>query len=270
MTTPAGRPRRRLDVALVESGLAPTRERAQALILAGRVRVDGRLSDKPGAAIPPGALVELAPGPRPYASRGGLKLAGALDALAIDPAGWQCLDIGASTGGFTDVLLRRGASHVTAVDVGRGLIDAGLRADPRVALVEGVNARYLSPQLVRPPYDLATLDVSFISLVLVLPAVLPLVPRGLVLGLVKPQFELSPREVGRGGVVRDPALRARAVGRVCRFLADAGRAIRGIAASPVAGPKGNREVFVLAAPDGGMMEAGWTARIEEETRREPS
>lgn len=269
---PAAPPRRRrLDLALVELGIAPSREKAQALVLAGRVLVDGQRMDKPGTAVALAARVSLAEGDRPYASRGGLKLAGALDRLALDPAGWRCLDLGASTGGFTDVLLRRGAAHVTAVDVGRGLLDAVLRSDPRVTLLEGANARHLAPSAVAPPYDLLTADLSFISLTLVLPAALPLVGEsGRVLLLVKPQFELSPRLVGRGGVVRDPGLRARAVRRVASSLAEAGWGARGVAASSVAGPKGNREVFLLASRGSGLDPEAFDTLIEEEVRRDGS
>ncbi len=261
----------RLDVAVVAAGLAPSREKAQALILAGRIRVDGERRDKPGVAVPEGARVELDPGDRPYASRGGLKLAGALDALGVDPAGLRCLDVGASTGGFTDVLLRRGAAHVTALDVGRGLIDDALRRDPRVTVVEEVNARELRPAHVTPPYALAVVDVSFISLTLVLPALVPVLESGAeVLALVKPQFEAGRREVSRGaGVVRDPALRAAAVARVAEAFEGLGCGIRGVAASPVAGPAGNREVFLLARVGGtGLPEAEWRARIDEEVRRD--
>ncbi|UCF69575.1 MAG: TlyA family RNA methyltransferase, partial [Acidobacteriota bacterium] len=159
----------RLDRAVHAAGLAASREKAPALILAGRIRVDGQLRDKPGATVAADATITLTTSERPYVSRGGEKLAGVLAPLAVDPGGLACLDVGSSTGGFTDVLLRAGAARVTAVDVGRGLIDASLRRDPRVELVEGVNARYLLPEQVSPPYDLITVDVSFISLTLVLP-----------------------------------------------------------------------------------------------------
>lgn len=259
---------RRLDQAVVDLGLAPTREKARALILAGRILVDGRRDVKPGQRVKPDASIELLPGPRPFASRGGLKLDGALDRLALDVEGLHCIDVGASTGGFTDVLLRRGAAHVTAVDVGRGLLDARLRDDPRVTVREGINARHLRAGDVDGPYDLATIDVSFISLTLVLPAVVPLVPRGQVLALVKPQFELSRREVPRGGVVRDPAARRRAVLRVARCLAGAGHGVRAVVRSPVAGPKGNREVFVLGARGPGLDDAALDARLTEEIDRD--
>jgi len=262
-------PRRRLDLALVEAGLAPSREKAQALVLAGRVLVEGRRVDKPGTAVPPGVALAVSEGDRLYASRGGLKLAPVLERLGIDPTGWRCLDVGASTGGFTDVLLRRGAAHVTAVDVGHGLLDAGLRADPRVLVVEDCNARHLRAGEVAPPYDLATADLSFISLTLVLPAVLRLLrDEARLLLLVKPQFELSAPQVGRGGVVRDPELRARAVLRVGRFLADQGWGPLAAAASPVAGPKGNREVFLFAARGPGLEAAAFDRLVAEEVRRD--
>jgi 23S rRNA (cytidine1920-2'-O)/16S rRNA (cytidine1409-2'-O)-methyltransferase len=264
-------PRRRLDLALVEDGFAPSREKAQALVLAGRVTVDGRRVDKPGTAISPDAVLAVTEGDRLYASRGGLKLAPVLDRLGIDPAGWRCLDLGASTGGFTDVLLRRGAAHVTAVDVGHGLLDAGLRADPRVLVVEDRNARHLRADDVAPPYDLATADLSFISLTLVLPAVLPMMlAEARLLLLVKPQFELSAPQVGRGGVVRDPELRARAVLRVGSFLIGQGWGPLAVAASPVAGPKGNREVILLAARGPGPGVAAFDRLVAEEVRRDVS
>ncbi len=264
-------PRRRLDLALVQAGLVPSREKAQALVIAGRILVDGRRVDKPGTPVPAGAALALTEGDRLYASRGGLKLAPVLDRLGLDPAGWRCLDLGASTGGFTDVLLRRGAAHVTAVDVGHGLLDAGLRADPRVLVVEHCNARYLGAGQVAPPYDLATADLSFISLTLVLPAVLPLLGSGArLLLLVKPQFELSPALVGRGGVVRDPELRGRAVLRVGHFLEERGWGPAAAASSPVAGPKGNREVFLLATRGPGLGTAAFDRLVDEEVRRDAS
>lgn len=265
MAASAGRTARlRLDVALVERGLAPSRERARALIMAHRVRVSGQLVDKPGTRIDADAPVEVGPGRRAYASRGGEKLAPVLSALGIDPSGMACLDVGASTGGFTDVLLQSGAARVTAVDVGRGLLDDRLRRDPRVTAVEGVNARHLRPEQVDPPYQLVTMDLSFISLTLVFDAVTPLLaPDGALVALVKPQFEAGREAVGSGGVVRDRSTRAAAIGKICDALLHRGLAIRGVRASPVAGPKGNREVFVHAAsgtPCGGDELERWIAR----------
>ncbi len=262
--------KRRLDVAAVDAGLAPSREKAQALILAGRVLVDGVVRDKPGTALPEGVTLSLKPGAREYASRAGGKLAGVLEPLGVDPSSCRCLDVGASTGGFTDVLLRRGALHVTAVDVGKGLIEQRLREDARVTVVEELNARYITAADVTPPYDIATLDLSFISLTLVLGAVLPLVPEGRVVAMVKPQFEVGREQVGPKGVVRDPALRAQAVARVARFLTERDWGILGVCASPVAGPKGNREIFLHAVPAPGLAPDALERRIQEEIERDAS
>lgn len=256
--------RRRLDRLVFEAGLAPSREKAQALILAGRISVNGKRAEKPGTLFPAECVVEATPGTRPFVSRGGGKLAGVLGPLGVDPAGWKCLDVGASTGGFTDVLLRGGAALVTAVDVGHHLLDDRLRADSRVQVKDGLNARYLTPSQVDPPYNLITVDLSFISLTLVLPALLPLAPEGLILALVKPQFELTPREVGHGGVVRDPEKRSAAVIRVAGTFAAVGWGIRGLKASPLKGPKGNREVFLLAGRGGGMSPDDFLSRLAEE------
>jgi 23S rRNA (cytidine1920-2'-O)/16S rRNA (cytidine1409-2'-O)-methyltransferase len=260
---------RRLDVTLVHRGLAPTREKARALIMAAQVVVDGQRIDKPGVRVKEDARIELLPGRRRFASRGGEKLSPVLDALGIDPRNECCLDVGASTGGFTDVLLQRGAAHVTAVDVGRGLLDDRLRADSRVRLLEGVNARYLRPEQVSPPYDLITVDVSFISLTLLLDPLLPLAPSGRLLALVKPQFEAGRDAVGAGGVVRDPSTRGEAVRKICRALAERTWRVLGLRASPLAGPKGNREVFVLAAPGPPSAETELSAWIAQEIDRDP-
>ena len=242
--------RERLDRLIHDLGHAPTREKARALIMAGRVFVDGQRADKAGTAVPLGARIEVMAPERTYASRGGDKLAGALDAFAVEVTGKLVLDLGASTGGFTDCLLGRGAARVYAVDVGRGLIDARLRDDPRVILVEGFNARFLSAAQVPELVDLATADLSFISLRLVLPALLTRVkPEGEILLLVKPQFELGRGEVGRG-VVRDPALHARAITSVAAACSALGLRIRGVVASPLLGAKGNREFFLRATPAG--------------------
>ncbi|HLN92905.1 MAG TPA: TlyA family RNA methyltransferase, partial [Thermoanaerobaculia bacterium] len=196
-------PRTRLDLLLVARGLAPTREKAQAMILSGGVSVDGRRVDKAGQAVEETASVAVAGPPHPYVSRGGLKLAAALDAFRLDPTGLVCLDVGASTGGFTDCLLQRGAARVYAVDVGYGQLDSKLRGDPRVVLRERVNARFLSSEHVPEPVAIAVVDVSFISTRLVLPSVVPLVARvGAIVVLVKPQFEAGRAEVGKGGIVR--------------------------------------------------------------------
>jgi len=246
MSPGAGRkPGRRLDVALVERGLAPSRERAQALILAGRVEVDGRRADKAGQAVAEEAAITVGQPPHPFVSRGGVKLAAALDHFHLDPAGFVCLDVGASTGGFTDCMLQRSAARVYAVDVGHGQLDAKLRADPRVVLREKVNARALSTAEVPEPVDLAVADVSFISLRLILPALVPLVKKGgVIVCLVKPQFEAGRGEVPRGGVVKSPETRRRVVGEIEAAGASLGLSSLGAVASPILGARGNEEVLV--------------------------
>lgn len=237
-------PKQRLDVLLVERGLAESRPRAQALILAGQVRVNRERVSKAGAQIRVDAAVDVLGSGLPFASRGGLKLAGALDDFHIDPAGKICLDIGASTGGFTDCLLQRGAVRVYAVDVTTGQLAWKLRNDPRVVLVER-NARYLTPADVAEPAALVVLDVSFISAAKVLPAVAELAAAGAdLLILVKPQFELDRKDVGKGGIVRDPALHARAVARVRAAAAEAGLAVLGERPSQLPGTEGNQEFFL--------------------------
>jgi 23S rRNA (cytidine1920-2'-O)/16S rRNA (cytidine1409-2'-O)-methyltransferase len=244
------RARSRLDQALVERGLVPTRERARALILAREIEVDGEVALRAAAPVSDDADLRVRAAQR-YVSRGGDKLEGALRATGIDPAGRRCLDVGASTGGFTDCLLQHGAAHVTAVDVGYGQLAASLREDPRVTVLERTNARSL-PRL-EVPVDLVTVDVSFISLTTVLPAVLESVrPGGDVLALVKPQFEAGREQVGRG-VVTDPVVHASAVGGVAAWAVRRGLRVRGVVRSPLLGPKGNREFFLwLRVPlDGG-------------------
>jgi 23S rRNA (cytidine1920-2'-O)/16S rRNA (cytidine1409-2'-O)-methyltransferase len=239
-------PRIRLDRLLVLRGLAPTREKAQALILAGSVSVAGRRVDKAGAPVDEDAEVAVSGPPHPYVSRGGIKLAAALDAFGLDPTGRVCLDVGASTGGFTDCLLQRGATRVYAVDVGHGQLDARLRNDERVVVREKVNARTLSRDHVPEPVGLAAIDVSFISLRLVLPAVAPLVERGgVVVVLVKPQFEAGRAEVGKGGIVRSVDVRRRVVREVEDFGTSLGLELAGSIASPIRGARGNEE-FLLA------------------------
>ncbi len=228
----------RLDQLLLERGLAESREKARALILAGRVRVEDQRAEKPGHAVPDDARVEVI-GRMPYVSRGGYKLAGALDHFGIDPAGRVCLDVGASTGGFTDVLLQRGAARVYAVDVGHGQLDWKLRRDERVIAREGVNARYLRPEDFPEKIELAVCDVSFISATLVVPAIAPLLaPDGEMIVLVKPQFEAGRGEVGKGGIVRDPALHRAACDRVRGAVEAAGFAAE-IIESPILGAEGN-------------------------------
>ena len=241
-------PRTRIDRALVDRGLAPNRERAQRLIMAGAVLVGDRPVTKPGATVPDDAPIRLRSQPSPYVSRGGEKLAGALDAFDLEARDVVALDVGASTGGFTDCLLRRGARRVYAVDVGYGQLAWSLRQDVRVVVLERMNGRSLDAALIPEVIDLAVIDVSFISLARVLPAVVALVhPGGTILALVKPQFEVGRERIGKGGVVRDPAARADAVAGVRRAAAALGLTVRGEAESVLPGPKGNREVFLCLA-----------------------
>ena len=240
---PAGK--QRLDVLLVERGLVESREKARALIMAGQVLIDGVRAAKAGHAIPRETRVELLER-LPYVSRAGKKLEAALDKFAIDVAGRTCLDVGASTGGFTDCLLQRGARRVFAVDVGSGQLDWKLRNDPRVAVREGINARYLKPEDIGEPVDLAACDVSFISVTLILPPLTAVLSgQGEMVILVKPQFEVGRGQVGKGGIVRDPALHEAA----CRRVEEAVRALGfrfDRMESPVAGAEGNREFLLYA------------------------
>lgn len=237
--------RRRLDELLVERGLAENRSKARALVMAGQVLVDGRKADKPGRLVAVDCPLQVLE-PMPYVSRGGLKLAAALDHFGIVVAGKVCLDVGASTGGFTDCLLQRGARRVYAVDVGKGQLDWKLRSDPRVVVCEGVNARYLSRQHVPEPVDLAVCDVSFISVTLVLPAMVSLLaPAGEMVILVKPQFEVGRGQVGKGGIVRQPELQQAACQKVGQAISALGFQVAWIE-SPIRGAEGNRE-FLLHA-----------------------
>jgi 23S rRNA (cytidine1920-2'-O)/16S rRNA (cytidine1409-2'-O)-methyltransferase len=264
-------PRERLDQLVVDRGLAETRTRAQALILAGKVRVgegdSGRLDRKAGDLVDPAVAIEVV-APEPYVSRGGHKLAAALDAFGIDTAGFVCLDVGASTGGFTDVLLQRGAARVHAVDVGRGQLADTIARDVRVVVHDRVNARNLTPAEIGEPVDLAVIDVSFISLSLVLGPVAGCLrsggaPTPGIVALVKPQFE-----VGRGGtdhgVVRDPEAHRAVLERVSADAAALGLGTRDVIASPILGPEGNREFLIHLAPGPGCADAG--VRIAAVTR----
>jgi len=234
--------RRRLDQALVERGLVASRERAQVMVRAGLVRVAGVTMGEPDQMVTAEQAIEVA-GTTTYVSRGGEKLAAALDAFTIDPSGRTALDVGASTGGFTDVLLQRGAARVIAIDVGYGQLAWSLRQDPRVTVMERVNIRHLK-QLPLPA-DLAVIDVSFISLRLVLPRVAELLsPPGEVVALVKPQFEVGKGAVGKGGVVRDPEQHRAVVSGLSQFAAEIGYTVAGEIPSPILGAKGNRE-FLL-------------------------
>jgi 23S rRNA (cytidine1920-2'-O)/16S rRNA (cytidine1409-2'-O)-methyltransferase len=238
----------------VEHALAPSREKAQALIMAGRVRVDGAAASKAGAAVAVDAVVEVLAGPA-HVGRGALKLEGALDAFAIDPGGRIAVDLGASTGGFTETLLARGALKVYAVDVGRGQLHETLARDPRVVVVDRVNARALDGTHVPERCGIGTVDVSFISVRKVLsPLRAVLAPDADALVLVKPQFEVGRGQVGRGGIVKDPGLHALALRTVAdAAVADSGYAVRGACASPIAGTEGNREFFLHLRPGGGGM-----------------
>ncbi len=233
---------------MVADALAPTRSRAESLIRAGRVLVDDVLSTKPGTRVADAARVRVRGETRAFASRGGEKLAGALRDLDLDPTGLACLDIGAAHGGFTDCLLQAGALRVCCVDVGYGQLDSVLRRDPRVRVLERTNARHLGPGDIEGPVDLITVDVSFISVRLLLPALHALAPAARILVMVKPQFEVGKGQVGKGGVVRDPELRAQAVAGVVEAAAQLGYEQVGQAESRLAGPKGNLEVFVLLEP----------------------
>jgi 23S rRNA (cytidine1920-2'-O)/16S rRNA (cytidine1409-2'-O)-methyltransferase len=235
----------RLDHLLVERGLADSREKARALILAGQVLVDGQKSDKPGHSFAAGSRVEVLQR-MPFVSRGGVKLAAALDHFSIDVHGLICIDVGASTGGFTDCLLQRGAARVWAVDVGHGQLDWRLRNDPRVVVIEGVNARYLLPADYSQKFQLAVCDASFISTTLLIPAIVPLLaPDARMIILVKPQFEVGRDEVGRGGIVRDPDLHLAACNRVRGAIEAAGFTAQ-IIESPILGAEGNREFLLYA------------------------
>ena len=235
---------------MVADALAPSRSRAQSLILAGRVLVDDVPVSKCGARVVPESSVRVRGGDRRFVSRGGEKLEGALADLGIDPDGASCLDIGASTGGFSDCLLQAGAVSVVCVDVGYGQFDATLRADPRTRVLERTNARNLEPEAVPEAIDLVVVDVSFISVRHILPALVRVAARARILVMVKPQFEVARGEVGKGGVVRDDALRIRAVDDVAREARGFGYRELGRADSRLAGPKGNREIFLWLEPGG--------------------
>lgn len=235
-------PKLRLDVVLTQKGLAESRSKAQALIMAGKVRVDGQVITKAGAQISAEARVDVEKAP-PYVSRGGQKLAAALDTFEIDPGGAVCADVGASTGGFTDVLLQRGARRVYAIDVGYGQLAWELRQDERLIVLERTNARYL--ETLPEPINLATIDVSFISLKLILPAVVKwLAQPALVVALVKPQFEAGRAQVGKGGVVRDRAVHRQVLAGVISGAERLGLKTFGLMPSPLTGPAGNHE-FLL-------------------------
>jgi len=241
--------KRRLDISLVDRGLAPSRERARAIILAGHVTVEGQVVSKAGAPVHDDARIELTTPDHPYVGRGGVKLAHALDAFGVDPRGRRALDVGASTGGFTDVLLQRGAESVIALDVGRGQLDWRLRTDPRVIVREGVNARSLTSADVPHAVTLVAVDVAFISLRHILPALPPfLEPSADLIALVKPQFEAGRDEVGKRGLVTDPAVHAAVIARVTEAAAASGLERLNMAPSPITGATGNQEFFLHLRP----------------------
>jgi 23S rRNA (cytidine1920-2'-O)/16S rRNA (cytidine1409-2'-O)-methyltransferase len=239
---------KRLDERVVEEGLAESRSSARALILSGRVLVDDVPVDKAGGRVSDDAQIRLKGGDRRYVSRGGDKLEGALADLGIDPRGRRCLDIGASTGGFSDCLLQHGAADVVALDVGRGQLHERLRQDARVSVIEKTNARHMTAATLPWSVDLVVIDVSFISLRWVLPAVAESAPDAEVVALVKPQFEVGRDRVGKGGVVRDESHRAEAVADVARTAEAADYRVSGRVDSRLPGPKGNREVFLWLIP----------------------
>jgi len=235
----------RLDVALVDRGLAASRERARGLIMAGQVRVDGQVVSKAGASVDANAAIQLDLPDHPYVSRGGVKLAHALDDFAVNPSGRHALDIGASTGGFTDVLLSRGAASVIALDVGHGQLDWKLRTDPRVDVHDGVNARYLTAEDVPHQVDLVVIDVSFISLGHILPSLPPFLADGAdIVALVKPQFEAGREEVGKHGLVTDPAIHQAVIAKVTAQANAVGLERVAMAPSAITGATGNQEFFL--------------------------
>ncbi|MBE3572321.1 MAG: TlyA family RNA methyltransferase [Moorella humiferrea] len=256
--------KQRLDVLLVSKGLFPSRQQAQAAIMAGEVLVNDVPVDKPGAKVPLEAEIRLTGRPLPYVSRGGLKLEKALRDFNIDLRQKVVLDVGASTGGFTDCALKHGASKVYAVDVGYGQLAWSLRGDPRVVVLERTNARHLDRDKLGEPVDVATIDVSFISLVKVMPAVLGcLKPEGEVIALVKPQFEAGPDRVGKKWVVRDPAVHREVLQEVISALAGLGLKIYGLTWSPISGPEGNLEFLLWMGLKGvGLSPEEWPALIQ--------
>jgi 23S rRNA (cytidine1920-2'-O)/16S rRNA (cytidine1409-2'-O)-methyltransferase len=248
MTRKAKIPKIRLDSLLVERGMAQSREHAQALILSGAILVGDRPVDKAGTPIPADAQIRIRDEAMPYVSRGGLKLRGALDTFGISVAGLNAVDIGASTGGFTDCLLQAGAARVWAVDVGYGQLAWKLREDPRVVSIDRTNIRHYDGAGIAGEIDLAVIDVSFISLKLVIPSVMKLVREGaIIIALVKPQFEAGKNEVGSHGVVREPELHRRIIAEIEEFCREIGLTVMGNCESPLTGPAGNREFFICLA-----------------------
>lgn len=245
-------PKQRADLLLVATGLAESRARAQALILAGKVFTNDKRVEKAGDLLPEGAALEVRGQDHPWVSRGGIKLAHGLAQFGLDPAGRCCLDLGASTGGFTHVLLHHGAAKVYAVDVGHGQLDWKLRNDPRVVVLEKTNARYLDAAAIPEPIGALVCDASFIGLRTILPAPLGLcAPGAFAVALIKPQFEAGPGQVGKGGVVRDPALHRAICDTISNWWADLpGWQVLGVTESPITGPEGNKEFLIAARREG--------------------
>jgi len=242
----------RLDKLLVDRGIVQSRARARTMILAGEVAIDGKRIDKPGTQIDVEARPQLRGGDSSYVSRGGDKLEGALRAFALDPRGMVVMDVGASTGGFTDCVLQKGAEKVYTVDVGYGQLAWRLRKDPRVVNLERRNIRYLRREEVKEEMDLVLIDTSFISIEKFLPHLLTFLRRGgAILGLIKPQFEVGRGEVGKGGVVRDEALHKRVIDRISDFSRGLGLKVLGVTESPLLGPKGNKEFFIYLKKEDG-------------------
>lgn len=249
--------KKRLDLVLVDKGFAPSRQRAQALIMAGSVLVNDQPAAKAGVQVSERDRIDVKSDSNPYVSRGGLKLEGALQTLSLDVSGSICLDVGASTGGFTDCLLQNGAARVYAVDVGYGQLAWKLRRDERVVVIERTNIRNMPGEMVPETVDIVTIDVSFISLKIVVPAVMAfLKAEGLILALIKPQFEVGRNQVGKGGVVRDPELHDRVIENLSNFFSASGFECAGVAPSSILGPKGNREFFILLHPTNSPKQAG--------------
>jgi len=248
--------KQRLDLLLVDKGLVPSRQRARALIMAGKILVNSLPAAKAGTLISEDDSIELKGGDIAYVSRGGLKLQGALDEISLNITDCTCLDVGASTGGFTDCLLQNGAARVYAVDVGYGQLAWKLRQDPRVVAIERTNIRHMPFELIPEVVDIVTIDVSFISLKIVVPAVRAfLKDEGFILALIKPQFEVGKDQVGKGGVVRDPKLHDRVIEDLSSFFTGCGLWCENVIPSPILGPKGNREFFILLHPNPDPLEA---------------
>ena len=238
--------KQRLDILLVDTGLIASRTRAKAMVMAGKIFVDGERIDKPGTMVSIDASIDVKGGDLPYVSRGGLKLAAAIESLSLRLDQWVCLDVGASTGGFTDCMLQNGASRVYAVDVGYGQLAWSLRKDPRVIPIERTNIRHMPMDRIPEPVDLATIDASFISLKIVVPVVLKfLKPNGRILALIKPQFEVGRGQVGKGGVVKNPQLHETVIQELTEFFVNQGLICGPVVPSPILGPKGNREFIIL-------------------------